>query len=192
MRPTLPRSQLPTTRRRGTVAEPAGSKVNAGTVLSDYLESELSAEQARRESLERRGLAIVTVAGALTTLLLALPSALLRDRRVELSTSTRAAALAALAGFVLTVGAATSISLPRPTRLVSTDSLLDVAQESWWHTGDEVLQRIFGTRAEQLRQDQRANDRRGLLLVVASLCLALAIGALAVLAALLILSSSAS
>jgi hypothetical protein len=172
------------------MTEPAGDKDNAGTVLSSYLEAELSAEHARRESLERRGLALVTVSGVLTTLLLSLPSTLLRNRPITLSGSTRAAALAALAGFVLTVGTATSISLPRSTRLVNTDSLLAVAKNSWWHAGDEVLQRIFGTRAEQLRQAQLANDRRGWLLLVASVCLAVAIGALAVLAALLIVSST--
>jgi hypothetical protein len=36
---------------------------NGGTVLSSYLDAELNAEQARRESLERRGLALITVAG---------------------------------------------------------------------------------------------------------------------------------
>lgn len=168
-------------------ADPAGHSGNAGTVLSGYLEAELSAEQARRESLERRGLALVTVAGALTTLLLALPSAMAHPQSAASSTSTQVAALAALTGFVLTVAAATSISLPRYTRLVSTDSLLAVAQDSWWRPADEILQRIFGTRAEQLRQAQMANDRRGRLLLAASLCLAVAIGSLALLAALLIL-----
>jgi hypothetical protein len=170
------------------MTEAGGSNDNAGAVLSRYLETELSAEHARRESLERRGLALVTVSGVLTTLLLSLPSTLLRDRPIELSGSTRVAVLVALAGFVASVGTATSISLPRATRLVDTDSLLAVAKDSWWRAGDEVLQRIFGTRAEQLRQAQLANDRRGRLLLVASVCLAVAIGALAVLAALLIVS----
>jgi hypothetical protein len=170
------------------MTEPAGAKDNAGTVLSGYLEAELSAEYSRRESLERRGLALVTVSGALTTLLLSLPSTLLGGRPITLSGPTRAAALVALAGFVLSVGAATSISLPSATRLVDPGSLLAVAENSWWRSGDEVLQRIFGTRAEQLRQAQLANDRRGRLLLAASVCLALAIGALAVLAALLIVS----
>lgn len=170
------------------MTDTADNNGNGGMVLSSYLEVELSAEHARRESLERRGLALITVAGVLTTLLLALPSALVRRQPVALSTSIRVAALAALIGFVLTVAAAVSISLPRQTRLVSTGSLLAVAQDSWWRPGDEVLQRIFGTRAEQLRQAQFANDRRGRLLLAASLCLAVAIGSLALLAALLILS----
>jgi hypothetical protein len=169
------------------MTDPTGGD-HAGTVLSGYLEAELSSEQARRESLERRGLALVTVSGALTTLLLAVPSALLGDRSITLSHSTRAVALVALAGLVLTAGTATSISLPRATRLVNTDSLLAAAGHMWWHVGDEALQRIFGTRAEQLRQAQLANDRRGRLLLAASICLAAAIAALAVLAGTLILS----
>jgi hypothetical protein len=169
------------------MADLADDNGNAGAVLSSYLEAELSAENARRESFERRGLALITVAGALTTLLLALPAALAHSHPVAFSTSTQVAALAALIGFVLTVAAAVSISLPRHTRLVSTDSLLAVAQDYWWRPGDEILQRIFGTRAEQLRQAQRANDQRGRLLLVGSACLAMAIGSLALLAALLIL-----
>lgn len=169
-----------------TTAAPSRNGGNGGTVLSSYLDAELNAEQARRESLERRGLALITVAGVLTTLLLALPSALAHPQRFAPSASTQAAALAALTGFVLTVAAAVSISIPRHTRLVSTDSLLAVAQESWWRPGDEILQRIFGTKAEQLRQAQQANDRRARLLLVASVCLAVAIGSLAVLAAFLI------
>jgi hypothetical protein len=174
------------TDRPPATSEPSG---HAGSVLSSYLEAEVGAEHARRESLERRGLALVTVAGLLTSLLLSLPSTLLRPGAiVARSGPTRAAALTALAGLVLTVAAATSISQPRSTRLVSTDSLLAAAKDSWWRPGDEVLQRIFGTRAAQLRQAQEANDRRGQMLLAASVFLALAIAALAVLAALLIVS----
>lgn len=55
-------------------------------------------------------------------------------------------------------------------------------------TGRTHRLRIFGTKAEQLRQAQQANDRRGRLLLVASSCLAVAIGSLAVLAAFLIVT----
>jgi hypothetical protein len=62
---------------------------NGGTVLSSYLDAELNAEQARRESLERRGLALITVAGVLTTLLLALPTALAHPQSFAPSASTQ-------------------------------------------------------------------------------------------------------
>src|SRR5690349_3744195 len=109
-------AEEPSTQATAIPFRNGGNGGNGGTVLSSYLDAELNAEQARRESLERRGLALITVAGVLTTLLLALPTALAHPQSFAPSASTQAAALVALTGFVLTVAAAVSISIPRHTR----------------------------------------------------------------------------
>lgn len=60
--------------RTGTVktAEPAPPVSQGTSVYSDFLAGELAAQDARKASFEQRGIAVVTTAGTLVTLLFGL------------------------------------------------------------------------------------------------------------------------
>jgi hypothetical protein len=159
-------------------------------VLLSFLDNELAAEENRQDSLEKRGLALITVAGALVSVLLALPKA--AGRAIGSSSlSTVSAICFVLAGvaFAATACLAVWTNAPRRTRLLDPDAFLSVAADLWGKTGDDAARAVFGTRAAQLAAVQSSNDRRAVLLAIGMASLAAAIAATATAALVLLLGS---
>lgn len=148
-------------------------KANAGEALSSFLVEEVDKEDARRGSLETRGLAVTSVATGLVAIVgLAqkiLPAGFSVDNRPAVTTIF-------IGLIILAISAVSGALLNLPTRfsLVDPIELQQLAQSTWSNEIKESQKRIFASRALYLRQLQRANDRRGILLFIAVLGLAVA------------------
>jgi hypothetical protein len=153
---------------------------HAGPAFADFLAGELAAEDSRRDSLEKRGLALVTVAGSLVTLLFALQAVFLRPSgRSSLPGLSVGSLLVGLVALVATAGCAVATNVPRMVRLIDPDGFLATAKERWESPADDAVRSVLATRVEQLRASQQGNDRRGMLLLTGMLALAIAVLALA-------------
>jgi hypothetical protein len=149
-------------------------------MFADFLAGELAAEETRRDSLERRGLALVTVAGSLVTLLFALQAAFLRPSgRGSLPGLSVGSLLAGLVALVVTAGCAVGTNAPQRVRLIDPDGVLTTAKERWESPADDAVRSVLATRTQQLRASQEGNDRRGMLLLTGMFALAIAVLALA-------------
>jgi hypothetical protein len=121
------------------------------------IEAELQAETARRQSMEQRGLGVITTSGALLTLLLALLSARPFARLQE---------DAAAAGFLiasatllgLAEAAGLAANLPLGYRFFGVDDLAEMVSESGWREGPGVAEwRIAQSRAAFVAVNRRKN-----------------------------------
>jgi hypothetical protein len=135
-------------------------------VFAELIRELLAAEDERRESLEARGGSVITVSGALVTLLLGLAALATKEKSFTLPEAARDRLSIAVFAFVLA-------------------ALLSTLLPTIWDRGtDFALKKATATRLEQLATTQTANDRkaRALLGAVAAQVVAVLLLAWAVLA----------
>lgn len=147
------------------MTEPAKSGVFD---YDELLKDELAAEDARKDSLEARGVAVVTTAGALVTLLFAL-SALSTKEEATYELSDFASVVLAIA-LVLFVGAAiVALLINRPMDYIGAkvddiDALLKSKSPS---TSEEARTDVAFARLTELRSARAVNGKKANLLLVA-------------------------
>jgi hypothetical protein len=139
----------------------------------------VSAEDARRVSLETRSTTIVTVSGVLVTLLLALAGAVTPKDSATITHQSRGFLLGAVVAF--TVAAALAALTYGPQRFAPYDisALAAEIQDLWYKPADVAQRKVIADYLEQLRLLQRANNLRGLLFTAAIATQILAITLLA-------------
>jgi hypothetical protein len=104
---------------RLTAGAPAGSADTAdiaptvGSATNELVVAQLAAEQARKGSLEARGITVITSSGTLVTLLLALGAVSAKVESLQLSRPTFSVVLAALTCFVVAAVAGILCNFPR-------------------------------------------------------------------------------
>jgi hypothetical protein len=140
----------------------------------DLADAEVVTEERRRTSLETRGLSLVTIAGTLVTTLAAV-AAVVRNRTGYLPSALEGVALTvSVVALIGAAGFGVAANAPRRTSLVDPDSLLKVARDRWRDPEEDIDATILATHVEHLRDAQRANDVKGVLLVLGMAFLALA------------------
>ena len=152
-------------------AEPAGR-----TIYADYIKEQLDAEEARKVSLEQRGLAVITTSGVLVTLLFGLTA--LSVRRATTFVVPDAAAgllIGALVLFVLAALSAIVTNLPRSYEGVTVDALRQAVKERWEDGEAVAAEMVALTRLKMLASAKRNNDVKGWALVIAMGCEILAV-----------------
>jgi hypothetical protein len=140
---------------------------SSGERLSAFVETELAKEEARRESIEKRGLSVVTVAAGILGLVSALHGVSGTGRGDQPShvghVLLTASAVLVVAGTI--AGAMTNA--PRRYRLIDPEELLASAPTLWQQSPDATDRALFASNLTFLRDAQRTNDARARFLFAA-------------------------
>ena len=118
------------------------------TVYPDFVKELLAAEDKRRESLESRGMAVITVSGTLVTLLLGLAALVTSRQGFVLQGSARAFLVAAVVAFVVAAVFAISTYIPQPARITDPADLAKTLPGLWNKGEDFAQQKTTATRIE--------------------------------------------
>ena len=138
--------------------------------LMEFIQSELTKEEARRASIESRGLAVVTVASGLLAIIAAV-----RPLGVTAKSAPTAGpllqGLASTSGVLLVIGVlvAAFTNAPRRYRLIDPEAMSALAPRLWVQDVDDLNRSIFASHLTFLRDAQRINDGRARLLFAATL-----------------------
>ncbi|GLZ36123.1 hypothetical protein Lesp02_83100 [Lentzea sp. NBRC 105346] len=136
------------------MTEPAGKEY--AVAVKELVDTEAK----RRDSLESRAVAVVSVSGTLLTLLLAL-SAATRGKDVQLVGGGRAFVVVSVLVFVVAAAAAIGVYAPRVATTIDVGRLRDEVRAHWSDDSGWGLKRVTGERLHQLDELQRTNDTKG-------------------------------
>jgi nitrate reductase NapE component len=156
--------------RTSTEARPEPEEEQPGgrAIYAEYIKEQLDAQEARKVSLEQRGLAVITTSGVLVTLLFGLTALTVRPASTFVIPDTAAALLiAALVFFVLAALLAIITNLPRPYEGVTVDALRRAVKERWEDSEAVASEMVALTRLKMLASAKKNNDLKGQALVIA-------------------------
>lgn len=137
-------------------------------IYADYIKEQLEAQEARKASLEQRGLAVITTSGVLVTLLFGLTALSVRNASTFVIPDTAAALLiVALVFFVLAALCAIVTNVPRPYEAATVDGLRRAVKERWDDTDAVASEMVALTRLKTLASAKEKNNAKGTALVVA-------------------------
>ncbi len=157
---------------------PSGS-----TVYSDYIAAALAREDERKASIEARGLAVVTTAGALATLLLGLAALTAKSHDPKgtfvLPDSSQGWLKWALISFVVAAVGAIATNMPVWILYAEPEGLQALLTDSWSDPGDKAEEMISENRILILKNLIFWNKVKGWVLFAAMFFEVVAIGCIA-------------
>jgi hypothetical protein len=137
-------------------------------IYADYIKEQLDAQEARKVSLEQRGLAVITTSGVLVTLLFGLTAlSVRRDSTFVVPDTAAALLIVALVFFVLAALCAIVTNLPRSYEGVTVDALRRAVKERWEDSEALASEMVALTRLKMLASAKKNNDGKGIALVIA-------------------------
>jgi hypothetical protein len=136
------------------------------TLYAAYIKDQIDAQEARKSSLEQRGLAVITTSGALVTLLFGLAALSTKSGATfDLPGAASTFLTFALVFFVLAAGSAIITNLPRSYQGVTVDGLRDAVKDRW-DDSEEVASRMVAlTQLKVLASAKDVNGQKGMALV---------------------------
>jgi nitrate reductase NapE component len=138
------------------------------SIYADFIKEQLDAQEARKVSLEQRGLAVITTSGALVTLLFGLTALSVRRATTLVIPDTAAVLLiVALVCFVLAALCAIVTNVPRSYEGVTVDALRGAVRERWVDSEAVASEMVALTRLKMLASAKKNNDAKGIALVIA-------------------------
>lgn len=150
----------------GTSGEPGGR-----SIYSEYIKEQLDLQEARKVSLEQRGLAVITTSGVLVTLLFGLTSRTLRPGgNPDIPNSAAVLLIAALVFFVVAALCAILTNIPRSYEGVRVDALRGAVKERWDDSEATASEMVALTRLKVLQSCKSKNDLKGRVLLLAMSC----------------------
>lgn len=138
----------------------------------EYIARLVGDQEARKASIESRGLSVVTTSGGLVSLLFGLVAVVTKAEGFDLPTATHGPLTA---GLLLFVGAATCgllVNKPSSDYLnVDVDAAMteERLKERWSESATDVRLRVATNNVNSLREAQRVNELKGRFLFVAVL-----------------------
>jgi hypothetical protein len=154
--------------------------VSGAGAYADYLKDQLTAEDARKTSLEQRGLAVISSSGALVTLLFGLVALSTKARRTFVLEEEPKYLLAAAVGlFLLAAAAALATNLPVAYERVDADAVRRRLKEDPVRGEDSAKRDIALTSVKVLRDAKRRNQTKAKLLFAALILEVLAVAVVA-------------
>lgn len=135
-------------------------------VWNDFLKDELASEEARRTSLEQRGTSVITVSGALVTLLFGLSAlATKAEPTYKLTSEARAYLYVALALFVVSALLAIATNVPLLYGAVDESVAQEIIDKYLEDSVSHAETRIAATRANLLPSNRKSNGLKALFLL---------------------------
>jgi hypothetical protein len=136
----------------------------AGSVYGPLLANSLTAEMARKGSIEQRAIAVVTTSGILTSLLVALATFVAgKSAEVPLGGAAKILLVTAVASFVGAAAVSLLANAPRDYRAYS-PSDIDRMVEEWEYDGTDADYVVGEFAARRLKVAQKLNTQKARLL----------------------------
>jgi hypothetical protein len=140
-----------------------------GAALAGYLDGEMTAERAKKGSLESRALAVISSSGTLVTLLFGLAAVITKATSYAPSTATLVLLAIAAGLFAAASGLAIYCNVPGRYSEIEATSLRGLAGPAVWTTdGSEARRELALARIEILHDWQRMNDIKARVLFAAA------------------------
>lgn len=153
--------------------------VSGSAIWTDYIDQQVAREDARQDSIEKRGLAVITSAGVLGTLLFGIAAFSSNGGHLHLPHSAKLALTVGMVGFLLAAVAAIGTTIPFEYDEPTVDALTDTVRNHWDVTATTAEQQASFTRIKFIRSARKKNGYKGNCLLVAVICEALAVTAIA-------------
>jgi hypothetical protein len=151
------------------------------SVYAKYVADLLAREGARQESLERRALAVITSAGAISALLFGLAAFGVKSDTVTLTSSAKIALAVALGLFAGSALCAIAVGAPAPkTEEAEPKQLKEMLKKRWGDSEFEAERMTTLTRLKVLGADREMNNTKAGFLFLAVILQALALIGVAV------------
>lgn len=167
----------------GATTTEKGTSDGAAEEYAAFVAELLASQEARKSSIEQRGVAVITTSGALVTALFALVALLTKSNGYTLPKSAHGWLGIALVLFAAAGVLALLTNLPLNYASVSADDVLGRAKSHWGWPSTKALRELTSTRADLLRRASRLNSCKAWLLLAAMLaevtaviCVAYAVG----------------
>ena len=133
-------------------------------IYADYIREQLAGQEARKTSLEQRGLSVVTTSGALVTLLFGLTTLAVERESFTLPGASRALLVGALVFFVVAAVAAIVTNMPLFYEGVTPNALRSAVKERWDDSEAVATQMTSLTRIKVLESSRRRNNIKAIAL----------------------------
>jgi nitrate reductase NapE component len=147
-------------------AEDSDERAKGRALYAEYIKEQLNAQEARKVSLEQRGLAVISTSGVLVTLLFGLTALSVRRESTFVVPDTAAAFLvAALVFFVLAALSAIITNLPLSYEGVTVDALRQAVRARWEDSEATASEMVALTRLKVLASAKANNELKGKALV---------------------------
>jgi hypothetical protein len=164
-----------------TDSPPSGDEQDGsiGTDYAAFFQKLVDGQEARKTSLESRGITVITTSGALVTLLFALVALLTKSQDFKVPHSTHWPLGVALVAFVTAAVFALITNLPRKyTNLDPGDS--DALLDRFAEPADKARLRIAATNLRFFKRAQEVNESKARILIAAMAMEIAGVGAVAV------------
>ena len=159
-----------TAKNVGSNVLPDQSSPTAATFYGEYLKDELAGQELRKASFEQRGLAVVTTAGTLVTLLFGLAAlSATTATGSPLAAEEKFWLAAALGLFVVSAACALGTNFPLNYEGPETSEILERLEATPEDNPDVAIYVVADLRAKILTDAQRKNTLKGYLLFAALL-----------------------
>ncbi|TFV53160.1 hypothetical protein [Blastococcus sp. TF02A-35] len=158
----------------------SGDSVDVGTEYAEYFSGLSQAQEARKASLEQRGLAVITTSGALATLLFGLTALVSGAEGFDLPRQAGGPLGVALVAFAVAALLALLTNVPLPYANAALGDTADELRVLWSKGREHALKLITGTRVKMLKRARAMNDVKAWLLIAAMLAEVIGVGAVAV------------
>jgi len=135
------------------------------TIYSEYLQEQLAGEDARKESIEKRGLAVITTSGTIVSLLFGLVAVLTGADKYTLPSGAEPWLGAALGAFVLAALAGIVTNMPLLYLGVKPQELKGAVDNLWEDAPDIAEKRVAATQVKVLTRAKSMNAAKGWILV---------------------------
>jgi hypothetical protein len=150
-----------------------------GSVYAEYITEQVTREEARKESIERRGLAVVTSAGALVTLLFGLAAFNIGNRHFTLPHSAKVLLIVALSAFFISALCAIATNFPFKYDEAKPDELYAAVKNRWADGTPEAERMTSYTRLKVWRSARTKNNLKATYLYWAIIAQGVAVAAVA-------------
>lgn len=157
----------------------ASANDGGGSIYAEYISEQVAREETRKESIERRGLAVVTSAGALVTLLFGLAAFNIGDRHFTLPHSAKVLLIIALSAFFISALCAIATNFPFKYEEVKPDDLYLAVKNRWTDQLPEAERMTAYTRLKVWRSARTKNDLKARYLYWAIIAQGIAVAAVA-------------
>jgi hypothetical protein len=161
----------------------AGEMKPGSSVYSEYIAEQVAREDSRKDSLEARGQAVLTTAGAIATLLFGLAAFNIGDKHFTLPESAKVLLIFALSFFFLSACAAIATNMPLDYDEVKPSELREAVKNRWLDPEATAERMTSLTRLKVLSSARTNNDKKARFLYasiwlqgVAVACVAVAVG----------------
>jgi len=144
----------------------SASEDHGRTFYAAYIKDQVDAQEARKASLEQRGLAVITTSGALVTLLFGLTTiSTKRAATFDIPGSAATFLTIALVLFVLAALSAIVTNLPRNYQEATVEGLRDAVRNRWGDDEAEASKMVALTQLKVLASAKHVNEQKGRALI---------------------------